>query len=252
MKTEHWLVKYSRKVNAELAAAEVRLIDDLACNALVVDIDRYPHAFVLACCMDRQVSSDRAWRIPSVIKGLYKEFTIDELSEVTLEDYKSFFREETLHRYNDTMAEVFYKAVHRIKDQYDGDASRIWQDRPSSAAVVYRFLQFDGVGVKIANMAANILARQFGIEFSDYYSIDVSPDVHVFRIFERTGLTEKDASRDEVIYKARELNPEFPGIIDAACWRIGRQFCHPSSPDCEHCPVSADCPKLISIDPAKK
>ena len=245
MKTAHWLVEYSRKVNEELSASEVRFLKNTAENALLTDLDNHPHAFVLACCMDRQIASDRAWRKPCVIRNLYREFSIDELASVPLEEYRRIFTEQTLHRYNDTMAEIFYKAVLRIKNKYDGDASRIWANSPSSAAVVFRFLEFDGVGVKIANMAANILSRQFGIPFSDYYSIDVSPDVHVFRIFQRTGLVEEGASRDEIIYKARELNPEFPGIIDAACWRIGREYCHPLSPDCEHCPVRTDCPKLI-------
>ena len=245
MKTAHWLVEYSRKVNEELSVSEVRFLENTAENALLTDLDNYPHAFVLACCMDRQIASDRAWRIPCVIRNLYREFSIDELASVPLEEYRRIFTEQTLHRYNDTMAEIFYKAVLRIKNKYDGDASRIWANSPSSAAVVFRFLEFDGVGVKIANMAANILSRQFGVPFSDYYSIDVSPDVHVFRIFQRTGLVEEGASRDEIIYKARELNPEFPGIIDATCWRIGREYCHPLSPDCEQCPVKADCPKLI-------
>ena len=245
MAKEHWLVEYSRKVNASFDGSEVYFLENPAENALLNDLEHYPHAFVLACCMDRQVSSDRAWRIPCIIRNLYKEFTVDELASIPLEEYQRIFRENSLHRFNDAMAEIFYKAVWRLKTQYGGDASRIWSNNPSSAAVVYRFLEFDGVGVKIATMAANILARQFKVPFSDYYSIDISPDVHVFRVFQRTGLTKPGATRDAVIYKARELCPEFPGITDAACWRIGRGFCHASSPDCERCPVTEYCPKLI-------
>ena len=70
MKTAHWLVEYSRKVNEELSISEVRFLENTAENALLTDLDNYPHAFVLACCMDRQIASDRAWRIPCVIRNL--------------------------------------------------------------------------------------------------------------------------------------------------------------------------------------
>ena len=63
-------------------------------------------------------------------------------------------------------------------------------------------------------MAANILARQFRIQFSDYYSVDISPDTHIVRVLKRTGIVSKDANKNMIIFKARELNPEFPGIID--------------------------------------
>ena len=42
--------------------------------------------------------------------------------------------------------------------------------------MVYRFLEFNGVGPKIASMAANILAREFKIPFADYFSIDISAE----------------------------------------------------------------------------
>jgi hypothetical protein len=100
----------------------------------------------------------------------------------------------------------------------------IWKDRPSSATVVYRFREFDGVGPKIASMATNILARQFKVEFSDYFSIDISADVHVRRVFRRLGLTPPDASVDQLIFRAQGLHREFPGLMDFPAYEIGRNW----------------------------
>lgn len=143
------------------------------------------------------------------------------------------------------MAEVFYAGIHHIQEDYDGDASKIWAGNPGSAAVVYRFLQFKGCGIKIATMATNILARNFKIPLSDYYSIDISPDVHVNRVLKRTGLVQPDSSREALVYKARELHPEFPGIIEYSCWEIGRKYCKPTNPLCSERPIRSEC-KMVS------
>jgi hypothetical protein len=124
----------------------------------------------------------------------------------------------------------------------DGDASLIWSGVPSSAEVVFRFLEIHGVGPKIATMAFNILARNFKVKFKDYYSIDISADVHIKRVFHRLGLTSKSASTEEVIYKARALHPEFPGVLDFPCWEIGRSWCRPQKPTCEECYMGEVCP----------
>jgi endonuclease III len=198
--------------------------------------------------MDRQIKAERAWTIPKFIKDDLGTFGLDELSKQTQDYYLEVFTKNKLHRYNETMAKVFYSAVQRIKNEYGGDASIIWSDKPSSASVVYRFLQFDGCGIKIATMAANILARQFKVRFSDYYSIDISPDVHVLRVLRRTGLVESDANIDSIIYKSRELCPEFPGIIDYSCWEIGRKWCRPTDPHCDVCIIRSDCLKKMKDD----
>lgn len=238
------LVKIGKEKFEDHRRHSVHLVDDKSANEFLNDIENFPHAYVLACCMDRQTKAERAWMIPVKIKEILGSFDFDVLQEKTLDEWKQLFNDYSLHRFNDTMAEVFFCAIQTIKTEYNGDASKIWSDNPSSASVVYRFLQFKGVGIKIATMAANILARQFKVPFSDYYSIDVSPDVHVKRVMYRNGLVNKNATNEEILYKARELCPEFPGIIDYSLWEVGRNWCKASKPECDNCILNPECPKL--------
>lgn len=244
MEEKHILVKIGKQRFENPQENSVHLVDDAEANLFLNDLINFPHAYVLACCMDRQVKAETAWSIPYKIKNIVGSFDIQTLSSISREEYRKIFDEYKLHRFTETMADIFYNAIQIIKNDYNGDASNIWKNEPSSATVVYRFLQFDGVGIKIATMAANILARQFKIPFSDFYSIDVSPDVHVKRVMWRMGLVEKDANNDKIIYKARELCPEFPGIIDYSLWEIGRTWCRPQDMDCNNCIVSSECPKI--------
>lgn len=206
------------------------------------DLDEHPHAFVLACVMDRQVKAERAWLIPYRILQKIGGFSVEKLSALTREDVNRIMREpEPLHRFVDKMADCFYAAVQRIKNTYLGDAALIWKGKPSSAEVVYRFLEFEGVGPKIGSMAANILAREFKIPFLDYYSIDISADVHVRRVFSRLGLCPIGASVEQLIYKARALYPEFPGMMDFPSWEIGRNWCKSRGPVCDECYMNDLC-----------
>lgn len=212
-------------------------------DALLNDLTNYPHAFVLACVMDRQIKAERAWLIPYLVKKEIGNFELKRLLELELDYLKHIFQANSFHRFNETMAELFYKAIHLIDKKYSGDASMIWKNNPSSAAVVRRFLEFNGVGIKIASMAANILSREFKIPMQDRLCIDISPDVQVKRVFIRLGFIAKDATNDQLIYTARELHPEYPGIFDLSAWEIGRNWCRPSNPDCQNCYLNDFCPK---------
>lgn len=239
--TEPLLVRIARERFETPSESPVHFVNEPEANAFLNDLERYPHAYVLACCMDRQIKTERAWMVPVKVRDIIGIFSMKALAEISENEYQRLFEDNSLHRFNDKMGSVFYSAVQRIATEYNGDASKIWADKPSSASVVYRFLQFDGVGVKIATMAANILARQFRIPFSDYHSIDVSPDIHVRRVMRRIGYVDNHAADESIIYKARELCPEFPGISDFSLWEIGRKWCHPKRSDCENCIVKSEC-----------
>ena len=245
-KDEHILVTIGKSKLAETVALSGKTIflENSEANALINNIQEYPHALVLACLMDRQIQYSRAWEIPFKIMKILGAFDIDTLSRVSQEEYKQIFEENNLHRLNSIMANVFYNAVRRIKHLYNGDVSSIWKNSPSSSRAVYDFMQFEGCGVKISTMIVNILIRNFGVKFADYYAVDVSPDVHVMRVMRRMGLIESEHP-DDVIYKAKELYPYYPGIIDEACWDIGRKWCHASNPDCIDCPVKEHCKQVL-------
>jgi len=216
---------------------------DSQADTLLNDLDRHPHAFVLACVMDRQVKAERAWLIPHLISKKIGGFSMRRLSALSRGEVARLMRKpDPLHRFVEMMATHFYSAVQRIRTAYDGNAAKLWEGKPSSAEVVYRFLEFDGVGPKIATMAANILAREFKVPMADYFSIDISADVHIRRVFARLGLCPKDASVEQVIYRARALNPAFPGMMDLPCWEIGRTWCKSRRPECAGCYMKDVCP----------
>jgi endonuclease III len=223
-------------------------------DMLVRNITDYPHAYVLACLMDSGVDADIAWCIPYRVYMELGSFEIMDLQKVEQQDYINMFSgEKKWHRYPVNKAMYFYDAVQKIVQTrfLDGDASRIWANKPSSYNVIFRFLDFKGCGFKIANMSANLLYRHFGIEFSDYSSIDIAPDAHTMRVFQRLGLTPQienlDIAKIYTITKARELYPDFPGIVDNICWVVGREYCHPRNPKCDSCPFEHFCEKKVQV-----
>lgn len=205
-----------QKINFETGIPEA--------EKLLNDLEHFSHLFVLACVMDRQVRAGRAWAIPYQVGKVAGGFEFSRFAELTSGDLKALFAEKSLHRFNEVMAQNFYSAIQDIHLKYSDNAANLWSNTPNSALVIRRFLEFNGVGVKIANMAANILARDFKMPMTDYSSIDIAPDRQVRRFFTQHGLLRKDASNEELIYLAREIYPEYPGVLDITAWELGRKL----------------------------
>lgn len=220
--------------------------NDKHIDAVIADINNYPHLFVLSCLMDKQIKAERAWRIPYLIceKMCGGDFSFTPLTQLSIADVTAFFQDNSLHRFNVDMAKVFVRAVARIKEVYNGDASKIWVGENSSAEIIYRFLCFEGCGIKIASMATNLLHRIFDVKYTDYSALDISPDIHIRRVLYRLGFVENMDDINAIIYRARSISPAYPGLLDKCCWEVGRNNCHATSPKCEECVLCSFCPKL--------
>ena len=224
-----------------------RVTDNDAANAVSGNIEKLPHAFVYACIADYQLSFDRAWALPVELDKRLGTLEFARLARLSEKTWVAAMNDSPpLHRFPNTVGSRLFNATRRIATDYDGDAGRIWAGNPGSATVVRRFLEFNGVGPKIATMAANILVRSFGVPVADRFSIDISPDVQVGRVMHRLGLIENPKDTTQVVYAARELNPTYPGVFDALMWDTGNKICRPHNPRCGQCKFALVCRSRIS------
>lgn len=134
-----------------------------AAHALVNDLACHPHAFVIGCIADRKVDSDIAWRLPHEIREAAGDFEFETLLRLQKSVWSSVLASSG-HPLASEMERVLPAAIRLIGDRYNGDAARIWAPGSSGATIARRFLAFDGVRLKIANMAVNILIRDFDVE----------------------------------------------------------------------------------------
>lgn len=209
-----------------------------------------PHCWFLGAVMDRGIPFKKAWNIPYEIAK--REFNNDisfcNYAKLSLDDYIRIFNTPPyLHRYKLEMAKCFYLAVQRINDDYDSNVANIWKDNPSSYEVIDRLKDFKGVGDKIATMCCNILYRDLSVPFADLKAINVSPDIHVQRVFYRLGLVDNiTEDSQKIMIVAKKLNPKYPGVFDLVCWMVGEnRMCVNDLKKCQclRCPLDAICEK---------
>jgi uncharacterized HhH-GPD family protein len=204
-------------------------------------------AYLFAVILDQSMKADKVWEVPYLLKQRLGHLDVRKIVNMDDEEIIAVFNQKPkLHRFPKTMALRIKKACQLLLEKYDGKAENIWNDNPRSDDLHRRFEEFDGIGQKKASMATNILVRDFGIKVKDKRGVNISYDIHVRRVFLRTGLVEKD-DINLMIKTARKLNPEYPGILDNPCWIIGRKYCHPKNPECDKCPLSNVCLKLLNI-----
>ena len=203
-----------------------------------------PFAFLIGAAFDRGMDWKQAWEIPYQIK-LRGKLDPSILASMTEEELSLLL--ESLPRkprYGIRIgAKTIKDAASLVHDQFGGDAAEIWRDA-LPAEVKKRLQSIHGVGQGIASMAVRMLHDKWGMFTGQEHQIDIKADVHVIRVFQRTGLTYSKAE-EEAISAARLLNPKFPGELDWPAWKIGKNWCFPTKPQCNSCPLTAVCGKHI-------
>ncbi len=244
----------SRMSDAQRAAVVVALLDfgkelwasetfteDPRANEL---LSKNGFAFLLAVIFNQGIKAERVWAVPLELERRLGHLDPGRVASEKKAVAEAIKGPPSLHRYVKKMPVWVAAAADRVLRQYGGRAEAIWEDSPSAQELHRRFDEFEGIGQKKAAIAVEILEKR-GVSVTQMDGSNVAYDVHVRRVFLRTGLALYN-DPDHIIAVARQLNASRPGAIDLPTWSVGRNWCHPGpKPDCDHCQLREPCPKLI-------
>lgn len=235
------LVAHARELAAQRA---VQVGDgfttDAAANAFIMS---HPEAFLIGVLFTQGLPAERAWAGPWLLSERLGHLDLTRLAAEPDNVAEGVARRPALHRFVHTLPRWISGAASRVLAEYGGDARCIWPDGAHVLAVTERLLAFDGIGEKKAAMAVDLLTRALGVPLTGIECGTVAYDVHVRRVFLRTGLIERDTSA-AVNEAAAAACPEAPASLDLPTWLVGRQWCRPRRPECDLCRLGSVCPRL--------
>jgi uncharacterized HhH-GPD family protein len=131
-------------------------------NALIASD---PMALLVGLALDQQITVQQAFLGPLRLRERLGSIDAATLASADLE---SAFREKpAVHRYPAKMAERVRQLAIHVRDDYDGEASRVWTDAPDAQALRANIAALPGFGeMKIKALSA-ILAKRFGVEAAE-------------------------------------------------------------------------------------
>jgi uncharacterized HhH-GPD family protein len=126
-----------------------------------------PFALLTGMLLDQQFPMERAFAGPA--KVLERFGTLD-VAEIAAADPEAFAdlcsTPPAVHRYGRSMAARIQALATVVRDDYAGDASRIWSDAANGAELFGRVKKLPGFGEQKAKIFVALLAKQ----------LDVRPD----------------------------------------------------------------------------
>jgi len=128
-------------------------------NALIASD---PMALLVGFELDQQITVQKAFTGPLALRERLGAVDAATLASADLEPV--FRQRPVVHRYPKSMAKRVHDLAVHVRDNYDGDAARIWTDAKDSEDLRANLAALPGFGeMKIKSLGA-VLARRFGVD----------------------------------------------------------------------------------------
>jgi uncharacterized HhH-GPD family protein len=127
-------------------------------NALIASD---PMALLVGFALDQQVSVQKAFAGPLALRERLGAIDANTLAEADLDPV---FREKpAVHRFPGAMAKRVHALAEHVREQYDGEAERVWSDAKNADALRANLAALPGFGEMKVKALGAVLAKRFGV-----------------------------------------------------------------------------------------
>jgi uncharacterized HhH-GPD family protein len=120
-----------------------------------------PMALLIGFALDQQVSVQKAFAGPLALKERLGAIDATTLAQADLEPV--FRTRPAIHRFPGSMAQRVHDLAVHIRDEYDGDAARVWTDAADTDALRANLAALPGFGEMKIKALGSVLAKRFGV-----------------------------------------------------------------------------------------
>ena len=208
-----------------------------------VFLKKRPFAFIVGCQLDIGKKAWKAWRGPLMIakeigQQNFNPTYISNMHAGTLRAVITRTRLGARTLPAPRAAMNMKKLAELICNEYGKKAQNIWEKAQSFDELKERLFELPGFGVKLVNMTCKLLLElgmvpRLEKTIENMQNLNVAPDVHVKRVFYRSGLS-NSMNTSDILKSAKEHLPRMPMALDSAFF-IGREYCKKTKPNCRDC-----------------
>lgn len=124
-----------------------------------------PLALLIGMLLDQQVPMEWAFAGPATLQDrLGEPLTARAIAERDPEQVEELFRDKpALHRYPGSMAKRVHALCVHLVEEYDGDATAVWEGAADGKDLFARLTDLPGYGKQKAQIFLALLAKQLGV-----------------------------------------------------------------------------------------
>ncbi len=128
-------------------------------NALIASD---PMALLIGFVLDQQVTVQKAFAGPLVLKERLGSIDAETLASTDLEPV--FRQKPAIHRFPGSMAQRVHDVAVHVRDNYDGEAARIWSGAANATELRENIEALPGFGPMKVKSFGSVLATRFGVD----------------------------------------------------------------------------------------
>ena len=124
-----------------------------------------PFALLVGFAIDQQVPVQTAFAGPLKLKQRVGTLDPKKLAETDLED--AFREKPAIHRFPGSMAQRVHDLAVHVRDEYDGDAARVWTGAADADELRANLAALPGFGEMKVKALGAVLSKRFGVAVAD-------------------------------------------------------------------------------------